>query len=154
MKKARWSLILVAIVLVSMVWAGPVLAKYSGYHGSGSGSGKGLEAKLFHKAYFILRNEKELELTEEQVQSVRDIKHDAKKRLIRQDAEIGVLGVDIRSKLYDNPVDVEAIHDLIDQKYAVKIEKAKGLVDSFAALKAILGEEQWTKLKELWKAQS
>ena len=69
--------------------------------------------------------------------------------MIRKKAEIDVISVDIRSKLWDETIDVSGINKLVDQKYDLKKEKTKSLIAAYAELKKILSEEQKGILKEL-----
>lgn len=106
--------------------------------------------KFFMKAHFILENKDEIGLTEEQVDQIVDLKVQAKKELIRKEADIEILGVDFWMKLKDNPVDVEAVNGIVDQKYELKKDKTKSFVGHYAKLKGILTEDQMKKVKELW----
>lgn len=112
---------------------------------------KGLDEKIFYKAHFLMKNQEELGLSDEQVEKIKDLKVDVKKDLIKKDAEIEILAVDIKAKLYEDKIDVKAINKLVDQKYEIKKEKAKTLVEKYAALKGMLSEEQMGKLKGLFK---
>ena len=55
--------------------------------------------------------------------------------------------------LYDNPVPVEEIDVLIDQKYEMKRDKAKLLVNAYAEVKGLLTDDQYNKMKEVWMSQ-
>lgn len=112
---------------------------------------QGLEEKFFCKAHLILSNQEELGLSDEQVDNIKELKMKAKKDLIRKDAEIEVAALDIKSEMYKKTIDTSAIGKLIDKKYDLKKEKAKSLVESYAALKGILTEEQKEKMKDMWK---
>jgi len=112
---------------------------------------KGLDEKILWKAHFFLRNSDDLELSDEQVKQIKDLKFAVKKELVVQNADIEVLGIDIKSKLYSSEIDTEAISKLIDQKYDLKKAKAKYLVGKYAELKGILTAEQKEKLRDLWK---
>ncbi len=105
---------------------------------------------FFHKAHFILKNGKDLGLTEEQVKTIISLKMDTKKDLIKKKADIEVISVDILSELFEDKVDVKNVNKLIDQKYEAKKELAKSLVASYAKLKETLTEEQLKKLKDIW----
>ena len=72
--------------------------------------------------------------------------------LIKQEADIQILSLDIMAKLHEYPVDVEAVNKTIDQKYDLKKAKAKNLVEAFAKLKGTLTSEQYDKLKSIWKS--
>ena len=119
-------------------------------HGKAKGHHKDFESKVFYKAYFLLKNQEELGLTDEQVEKIKDLKHKSKKELIKKEAEIDVLAVDIKAELYKDTVDRDALDALIDSKYELKKSKAKYLVETYAGLKGILTEEQKEKLKTLW----
>ena len=129
----------------------------SGEHGEKSwghkeqwGRGHGdLDDKFFHKASMVLKNKKELGLSDKQVSDLKSLTLDTKKSLVMKKAELEVLSLDIRSKLMDETIDTKAVNALIDKKYDLKKEKEKSLVTAFAALKNILTDEQKTALKEL-----
>ena len=117
-------------------------------------SRKGMGEKILYKAHFMMVYQEELGLSEEQVIMIRNLKHDVKKEVIKQNAEIDVLAVDIKSLLYEDTVDLVVVNQLIDQKYDLKKAKAKYLVDSYVKLKNILSEDQIKILKSLWHKQS
>ncbi|MFQ5952192.1 MAG: Spy/CpxP family protein refolding chaperone [Candidatus Omnitrophota bacterium] len=114
----------------------------------------GLKEKFFYKAHFILNNEDELGLSEKQVDLIRDLKVKTKKDLINKQAQIDLLGVDIKTMMWEDPMDLDTINGLIERKFAIKEEKTKNLVNAYAKLKGILSEEQKTKLKKLWLQKS
>jgi len=144
--KTGVKLLLVSIMSLSLMSL-PVLASAE------PGHGHGLEEKLFHKAHFILVHQKALGLTEEEVESIKALKMDVKKYLIRQGAEIDLVKIDIKSLMWAKTIDTEAIHGLVDQKYELKKAKAKYLVDAYAKLKGMLTDEQYETLKEKWRAK-
>ena len=111
----------------------------------------GFEGKFCHKAHFILENEEELGLTAEQVGKIGDLKLQTKKALIKKEADIKVLALDVMAKLHADTIDTKAVSELIDKKYELKKEEAKLVVESIASLKGILTDEQTKKLKDLWK---
>lgn len=136
-------LVLIASYLLPVAYAYDS-KKTKGYH-------CGLKDKLFRKAHFILKNQEELGLSDEQVKKIKNLKLEAKKDLIKKKAEIDVIAVDIKAKMWEDAVDTEAVNKLIDQKYELKKAKTKSLMEAYAALKSILTEEQKKKLKDLWK---
>ena len=116
--------------------------------------GKGgdrLAGSFFHKAHHLLKAQEELKLSEEQVQSIRDLKLDVSKNLIRQHAEIEILELDIQSQLRGDKFDVAAVQKLVDQKYDAKKDMAKKVIESYAKLKTILSDKQWEALRSLKK---
>jgi len=145
MKKGT-KLFLISIMSLSLLSL-PVLASAE------AGHDYSLKEKFFHKAHFILVHQKSLGLTEEEIASVKALKMDVKKYLIRQGAEIDLVKTDIKSLLWTKTIDTGAIHGLIDQKYELKKAKAKYLVDAYAKLKGMLTDEQYEKLKDLWLSQ-
>ena len=127
------------------------LSAQAGQKGSSCGSKKCLEEKLYHKAHTFLIYEEELGLTEEKVKKIKELKHETKKELIRSKADIEIIAVDIWAELYNNPIDVDAVNKLIDQKYEIKKAKTKALIQALATLKATLSEEQYATMKKIWK---
>ena len=110
-----------------------------------------LEAKFFHKAHKLFKNKDELGLTEKQVDKLKDLKVRTKKDLIRKNADIEIIALDIKSQLYGEKVNVKVVNDLIDKKYEIKKAKAKALVAAYAELKDVLTKAQKEKLKELYE---
>jgi Spy/CpxP family protein refolding chaperone len=108
-----------------------------------------IEKKVFKKLHVIMKNKDQLKLSKNQITEIKKLKVDAKKDLIRKKAEIDVISVDIKSKLWDETIDVSGINKLVDQKYDLKKEKTKSLIAAYAELKKILSEEQKGILKEL-----
>lgn len=123
-----------------------------GMHGKwGKGGDEGLDKKFFMKAHFIIENAGEIGLSADKVEAIKALKIETKKSMIRQDAEIEVAKIDIKSALYNYPIDVDAVNKLVDQKYELKKAKAKAAVAALAKLKGELSKDQYDKLVTLWK---
>jgi hypothetical protein len=114
----------------------------------------GLQEKFFYKAHFILNNEEELGLSEKQVKTIKDLKIALKKNIINMQAQIDLLTVDIKTEMWEDPMNVEMINSLVEEKYAIKKEKTKALIDAYSKLKGVLSEDQKKTLKKLWKQKS
>lgn len=122
------------------------------YHGHWeSESGDEFAWSFFRKAHRILDEKESLALTEEQTQTIRGLKLDAKKSMIRQGAEVGILDLDIQTALHADPVDAALVQKLVDQKYEIKKALAKSLVDATIRLRNSLDEKQWETFKTLKK---
>ena len=100
-------------------------------------------------AHFYLENEKELSLTEEQVESIRALKLERKKAYIHQMADYQVFGLDLYQKLSEPKVDVSGTNTLIEHQAATMVTSAKETVAAYAKLKSVLTGEQMAKAKEL-----
>ena len=99
----------------------------------------------------MLKNEDELGLSDKQVAAIKELKFDTKRELVKRSAEIDLVKIDIKEKLYKDKVDVKGMDPLIDKKYELKKEKAKYLVKQYAALKGILTDKQLEEMKVLWR---
>ena len=119
--------------------------------GKGKKCYKGLEKKFFYKAHMILKNRDELGLSDKQVKKIKDLKIETKKDLIRKNAEIDIVALDIKAAMHGDQIDTALVNKLIDKKYDLKKEKTKSLVGACAAVKGTLTREQKDKLKGLWK---
>ena len=152
----------VAVLFVLMTFAlpavyanhggGKVCPMSGGKCGSGGGydRGGGLDQIFFGKAHFILENQSELGLTDDKVEAIKTLKTDTMKSLIKQNADIAIACIDIKSALHQYPIDTTAVNKLVDQKYEFKKAQTKTLVDALAKLKGTLTQEQYDKLKEIW----
>ncbi len=110
-----------------------------------------LEEKFYHKAYFILENSAPLGLSEEQVKKIKTLKLNTKKNLIKNNAELEALALDIEAALENEVIDVNGVNALIDKKYAAKSQEAKISLGAYVELKSILSKEQVSKVHEMWK---
>ena len=111
----------------------------------------GLESKFYCKAQFLMKNQDELGLSDDQITKIKDLKMKTKKDLIMRNAEIDVLALEIKSALYAEKVDINAVNSLVDKKYDLKKKTTKDLISACVAVKDILTKEQKDKLKALWK---
>ena len=141
MKRIAVLIILISCFLVTSAHADSV--KKSRHHGYD------LDKKFFQKVHLALKNQEELGLSDEQYENLKKLKMNTKKDLIKRQAEIDIVSVDIKGKLYEDPIDTGNINKLIDQKYELKKSKSKALVEAFAAFKNILTEDQKNKLREI-----
>lgn len=111
---------------------------------------KDMKGKFFKKAHFILKNQKELDLSDRQIDQIKKLKADVKKDMINKRAKTDLLKVEIETEMWEDPMNLNAINSLIEQKYEVKKEKAKALAAAYAKLKGILTEDQKEELTSLW----
>lgn len=111
--------------------------------------GYGFEKKIFCKLHLAMAHQDLLGLSEDQMAKIQNLKTSTKKDIIKQDAEIDLITVDIKSKLHEDRIDKEAIGKLIDQKFDLKKAKAKMLIGVCAELNNILTSEQKKKLKSM-----
>ena len=100
------------------------------------------------KAHWMLENKTTLGLTDEQVNTIKALKMEMKKKQIRESAEMQIAMMDMKTKLKENPVDVEGLNKMIDQGMAAMTQSAKENVQAYSKLKAMISDDQWKKLKE------
>ncbi len=139
------SVFLIAAVFLSVSFA------FAGHPGKCRMGKENLSDKYFMKTMFILENSDELALTEDQIQSIKKLKIETKKELIKKEAELDIIGLDIHSKLMEDKINTKDVGKLIDQKMDLKKQKMMTLVESFASLKNILTDAQKKTLKDLHK---
>ena len=152
----RWIVLSFAVVFMT---AG--ISASEGYAKSGYGHGDicykcgheakmDMEKKFYKKVKFLEKKQEELGLSEQQLQTIRGLKANVKKTVIENEAKADIVKVDIYSGLHERTIDVNALNELIDQKYEAKKAKAKALVQGYAELKNVLSEEQYKTMKDLW----
>jgi len=108
-------------------------------------------AKLKSVGKLLWSNKDFLGLTEEQLNKIKDIKHSGLKDLIRLNAEVEVLEIDLQSEMWEPQIAVETVNGLLDQKFAVKNKIAKTFVQAVADMQQVLSEEQRGKALKLAK---
>jgi len=119
---------------------------------SGCGKrGRSLD-KMFHKKVHLLKsNQEKIGLSDEQIKSISDLHSNLQKKLITEDAKIETLKVDIRQKLHERNIDVNAVTPLVTQKYEAKKSKSTATIQALSDLKKLLTDEQYDAMKSLWK---
>ncbi len=115
----------------------------------GEKSGCGVEKKVLCKLRLAMINQDKLGLSDDQVAGIKQLQTSTEKDSIKREAEISIIDVDMKSKLWDGKMDKESINSLIEKKYELKKANAKALIDVYFELNNILTEEQKKKLKEL-----
>lgn len=149
--KKRLLCVVLLVAVVALVSA-PMAEANHGWKdkgGYGSSKGHGLEGKFCSQARGILKERDELGLTDKQVDQVRALAVETKKSLIRQDADIKTLKVEINTLMWESPFDVDKVNALIAQKYDLKGKKAKYLVSAHDKLYKLLTKEQQEKANRL-----
>ena len=140
-------LVVVSLVIILAIIASPFAYSDSGY--KKLKEKVNLEEKMLMKVHMIMKNQEELNLSEDQIESIKNLKVNTKKELIKKNAEIDILCVDIKSKLWEEIIDIKEINKLVDKKYALKKEKTKSLIAACAKIKKTLSKEQKQNLKKL-----
>ena len=112
-------------------------------------SEKGHDGIFLYKARLALAHASELGLNDDQIAKIKALEYAFKKSLIKEDADIKSLELDIREAIEKDAVDTNAVNSLIDKKYSVKADQAKEAVGAYANLKKILTKDQYDKLKEM-----
>jgi Spy/CpxP family protein refolding chaperone len=109
-----------------------------------------------HRPSFIrmlLRNQQQLGLTAQQVDSLRKLGMDARRAEIRARADRQVAQVDLMSLRFSNPVDMGKVEAKIREIEKLKGDSRIAAFRTTEAAKAQLTPEQKEKLKGLWAAR-
>ena len=112
----------------------------------------GLEDKVMMKLHMIFEHKDDIGLTDKQMDQIKVLKIAMKKELIRKNADIEIVALDINVMLYDDKIDTDKINVMIGQKYELKKAKTKLLVKAYAGLKDILTAKQKDQLKEIYRS--
>jgi len=106
--------------------------------------------KVFNtETNLILANKKELDLTDKQIDTIKKLKSDTAKTIIKLNAQKDVIAVDISQEVYEDPINTGVMNELIGKKHDIKKEKAKTLIAALNELRMTLTDEQKKKLKAL-----
>jgi Spy/CpxP family protein refolding chaperone len=150
--KKRLITALTMVLVLGLMQSISLADKRTGYD-HGKYKKKSVKEKFFKKVKKIYLYQVELNVTDEQLDQIHDLKIALKKDLIRKKAEMDIIKVDIRSMLREDEVDVGSVNKLVDQKYEIKKTKMKKVVEAYAKLKKILSKEQMDKLKDISRDQ-
>lgn len=104
---------------------------------------------LLMQAYTALEYSKDLGLTDDQVNAIREIKMETKKFSIRMDAEMKIAKIDMKSKFKADKFDAEGLKKMVSDWAAKMPEGPNQMIDWYAKFRSTLNEDQWQKLKEL-----
>ena len=146
-------IVTIILVLALGLMQSAAFAEKRGGYGQGMHHQKSIKEKFFKTVKMIHHNQDELNVNDNQLNQIRELRIALKKDLIRKKAEIDIVKVDIRSLLHEDEIDVDAVSKLIDQKFEIKKAGMKKAVKSFAELRKILTKEQKEKLKEVIRDQ-
>ncbi|MFH1062278.1 MAG: hypothetical protein V1747_05240 [Candidatus Omnitrophota bacterium] len=147
MRKNNLLIFITAIVALCMA----IIPAYAWQNDGKSDKDKGgLEAKFLGKIKSLSAHQEMLDLNDQQIKQIKDLHISTKKELIRSNAEIEIVSIDIKSNLFDtDKIDLKIMEKLIDEKYKIKKDQAKILVKAFAQIQNILTKEQKDTLKNL-----
>ncbi len=112
-----------------------------------------LSKMFFKKMHAIMENKTELALSPETFHKIKDLMIDTKKETIKAMADIEMILIDIKARLWDEKPDMADIEKLIDRKYSLKKESMKKLIEAFLTLKKSLSKEQMNQLHTIIKGQ-
>lgn len=142
----RYIKVLGIMILVLMVAS----SSFAGGHKKDGCGKKDWDSMLLKKMGICLKNQEEVGLTDKQFDAIKEAKYDFKKEIIKNEAEIDIIAVDIKSHLWEDKIDTSAVDKLIDKKYEVKKTKAKAFVAALANFKETLSDDQYKKMKEIY----
>lgn len=134
-------------VIAILLMTASVACAYS--HDSGAKKGYGAEGSLCMQMARGMKYKTELALSMEQETQLKALEIAMKKELIRQNADIDIIDVDLKAGMLEDVIDRDALNMLIDKKYEMKKEKAKYLLGVHAQFKEMLSKEQHDMLKNL-----
>lgn len=109
---------------------------------------KNPEQSLSKQVDYISENGAILGLSPQQIEKVKSTFVDAKKDIIKLDADYRVAQLDLEATLQKDPLDVNAAKNLIDKSTKASAEKMKRSIEAQSNILKILTPEQKTKLKE------
>lgn len=117
------------------------------------GGGCPIAEKFMTKAHFFLDNQKEIGLSEDQVNQIKKMKVDMKKNAINGKAAHEIFGLELEQHLSQPKINLEAVNSFIDQSMAAMTQGAKDSVAAYAALKGVLTEDQMKTAKQIWQSK-
>lgn len=146
----RLSALVSAICLLTVIFA---ISAYADGYDKGGQHGSSIKKKFFKKIGLVCRNQEELGISDDQFDQIKDLKIATKKSIIKKKAMVDITSVDIKTALWNEPVDTEAVTELIKKKYGFKVQRELVLLKAYVALDNMLTQEQKDTLKGLCKTR-
>jgi len=136
-----------------MVLAAIIIAPVNGFaNGRGGGEDQCIKEMYFHKVMFLLSQKEELDLKDEQVQAIKDIRYEIKKKLIEGEPQLKLAMLDMKEELRKDKVNMDRLNALIDVKMEAKKTLAKAVLKAMVDTMSLLTPEQRATLQDLcWK---
>lgn len=106
-------------------------------------------SQLKKKVQPLWFNKEALDIKEDLLNKIKDIKHGAIKELIQLSADKEIVMVDLKSAMWADLIDVNVVNKLIDDKYAFENKTAKTYIKAIGDIQKVLSEEQRAKWHEM-----
>jgi len=135
-----------------MVLAAIIIAPVNGFAAGRGGEDQCIKEMYFHKVMFLLSQKEELDLKDEQVQAIKDIKYEIKKKLIESEPQLKLAVLDMKEELRKDKVNMDRLNALIDVRMEAKKALAKAVLKAMVDTMSLLTPEQKSQLQDLcWK---
>ena len=135
------------IVALSMVFvfamSGVALANHGGHDGFS------LKEKCYKKLGLLMQCGKQLKLTDEQMQTLKDKKFEIMRQHIQIESQMALVALDIKKQLMADAPNQTQIDALIDNKVELKRTLLKAFAKTIVDVKTLLTPEQRAQMKEL-----
>jgi Spy/CpxP family protein refolding chaperone len=89
----------------------------------------------------------ELDLSAEQKEKIRDIRHDSRKKRVKHKSEHRLKMLDLGHELKSDTIDDKKVESIINDLGELAKRKLRHRVDMLKAFRLILSEEQWDKMQ-------
>lgn len=142
MKKSILWIGLIAGILVFQ----PIITEASGHQ-------KSKECKvgeLKDQMKILWTNQEALKISDQQLDTIKDIKHEAVKQLIQLQADKEIIAVDLKSFMNEDVIDVNKVNPLIDEKYRAKAEIKKAYTKAVSDVQQVLNAQQRAQWEQMY----
>lgn len=117
--------------------------------GHGRGHEISLEDSCYKELVLLLMNYKDLGLTDEQVQTLKDKKYEIRRQDIQLDSQLALIALDIKKQLTSDTPNQAQLEVLIDNKVELKRTLNKAFAKAITDARTLLTPEQRAKFKDL-----
>lgn len=142
------------LAMLSVILLGSPLSAFAGggccAKMGGGGNAYCLESKFFGKYDFIMENRKALELTDDQMKALKNIKYTVEKSKVQAKSTSKITVLDMYHEIYQGEGNIEALNGLVDEKLEGERKLGYALVKGLLDFKNLLSEGQNRTLKDLW----
>lgn len=135
------------IAAITMILVFAVSGAASANHGGHDGFS--LKEKCYKKLDVLMMCGKQIKLTEEQLQTLKDKKFEIMRQHIQLESQMALVALDIKKQLMADAPNQIQIDALIDNKVELKRTLMKAFAKTIVDVKALLTPEQRAQMKEM-----
>ena len=139
------------LIMVGLLFLFPSVTAFAGH--CGHEGDMPFSGKFMMKAKFLIHNQDALGLTDDQVRTIRDLKYEAAKQMIENQAKIQTTELDLKKEMHQDAVNLDKINTLLDMQADAQKALSKSSVKALVDVMNVLTPDQKKKVMKMCQEQ-